>query len=105
MRFKSREIESALKKKGFIEVRNGDHKHYYFVDESGYTFLKTRVSHGNPEYSGRLLSSLMKQLHLNSSQLQDLVNCPLTKDRLHQIYEQEMEIIEKQKLEILNDSN
>ncbi|MDL2261764.1 type II toxin-antitoxin system HicA family toxin [Methanimicrococcus sp. OttesenSCG-928-J09] len=98
MLLKSREIETALKKKGFIEVRKGDHKQFYYLDDIGNTFIKTRISHGNPEYGGQLLASLMKQLHLTSSQMKNLINCPLTKEELCEIYAQEMKSLEIQKL-------
>lgn len=62
MRYKCREIESALKKKGFVEIRNKNHKRFYYTCENGRTIVKTITSHGNPEYWGTLLSKMTSQL-------------------------------------------
>lgn len=87
MIYKTREIETALKKKGFEEIKWGNHKHYYFLDQSGnQTRIKTKTSHGNIEYGGTVLSLMKKQLRLNTKQFDELVSCPLTKEQLTEIY-------------------
>ncbi|WNY28782.1 hypothetical protein MmiEs2_09860 [Methanimicrococcus stummii] len=86
MRYKCREIEHALKKKGFVEIRSHNHKKFYFQNRSGRFPIKTITSHSNPEYSGILLSQLIHQLHLSPEQFHDLIQCPLSKEKLEEIY-------------------
>ncbi|WNY27424.1 hypothetical protein MsAm2_12200 [Methanolapillus ohkumae] len=83
MSYKAREIESALKRKGFLEKRCGQHKYYYFSENS---MIRTYTSHGNMEYDRDLLSQMKKQLRLNHHQFEDLIHCFLTKEKLIEIY-------------------
>lgn len=86
MVYKTREIENALIKKGFEENRQGCHKVYTYVSGGKRIGISTMTSHGNIEYSGRMLSNMRKQLFLERRQFDDLVKCPLTKEELIQIY-------------------
>ncbi|WNY26147.1 hypothetical protein MsAc7_17200 [Methanolapillus millepedarum] len=87
MSYKTKDIESALKKKGFSEKRSRRHKHYFYIDPFGNkTEIQTLTSHNNQECDERLLSSMRKQLHLDKYQFKDLIECPLTKEKLAQIY-------------------
>ena len=43
----------------------------------------TWVSHGLDEYEDRLLNAMRKELHLETSQeLEDLIECPMSKEAL-----------------------
>lgn len=96
MIYKSREIEAALKKKGFEEIKWVNHKYYYFLDQKGnQTPVKTKTSHGDIEYGGKMLSLMKKQLHLNTEQFDDLVKCPLTEEQLREIYNEKHVVINK----------
>lgn len=42
------------------------------------TSVRTRLSHGAKEYSDNLLAQMAKQVKLDRSQFDDLIDCPLT---------------------------
>jgi len=74
-----RDIESALKKKGFVE-RPGDHRFYSLIVEGKETQIRTKISTGKSYaiYGEPLLSRMRQQLHLPSrTLLEDFINCPL----------------------------
>lgn len=91
MKYKCRDIEAALKKKGFVEIRNGDHKKYYYSSDAGKVPIRTVTSHNNPEYDDYLLSKMVKQLFLSPDQFRNLVECPLSKEELAEIYRVKLE--------------
>jgi predicted RNA binding protein YcfA (HicA-like mRNA interferase family) len=82
---KTRDIRSALAKKGFEEV-DTDHHIYIYIFEGKKTGIKTKVSHSSKEIGDPLISEMKKQLKLSKSQFIELVNCPLTKEDLQNIY-------------------
>ena len=81
---KKREIVSSLTKKGFIS-KKGKSKHikYTLYVQGKKTGVFTWVRHGLDEYEDRLLNAMRKELHLETSQeLEDLIECPMSKEAL-----------------------
>jgi len=78
---KAKDLESSLKKKGFVP---SDRSHTYYVLYYGSrkTSIMTKVSHGIKEYGDDLLSQMAKQLSLTKPEFEQLVDCPLTQERL-----------------------
>lgn len=83
--YKTKDIESALSKKGF-QVHQSKHKIYILYVDSKKTNVRTFVSHGIKEYGKTLISRMRNQLHLSREEFDDLVSCPLTEEKLLQIY-------------------
>ncbi|MFR1850293.1 MAG: type II toxin-antitoxin system HicA family toxin [Clostridium sp.] len=79
MVFKSQKVEKALKRKGFKEEPR-DHKYFVFYNNGKKTRIKTKVSHCGQEINDYLIDQMKKQLHLNKSQFEDLINCPLSEE-------------------------
>lgn len=78
---KVKDISSALKKKGFVENPSRDHIRYTLYNNGKKTGVFTFISHGLKEYGDNLISSVKKQMRLQSkSEFQDFVNCPMTKE-------------------------
>ncbi|MCZ7396240.1 MAG: hypothetical protein ABOK23_06885 [Candidatus Methanoperedens sp.] len=83
--YKTKDIESALSRKGF-QVHHSKHKIYILYVDGKKTNIFTFVSHGIKEYGNPLLSKMKRQLHLSGNQFDDLVSCPLSYERLVEIY-------------------
>ena len=79
MVFKSQKVEKSLKRKGFKEEPR-DHKYFVFYNNGKKTRIKTKVSHCGQEINDYLIDQMKKQLHLNKSQFEDLINCPLSEE-------------------------
>lgn len=78
LKIKVRKICSSLLKKGF-ESEESHHTFYWFHYNGQQTNIKTKISHGSDEYGDYLLSSMKKQLKLDSmNELSDLLNCPMS---------------------------
>jgi hypothetical protein len=76
-----RDIEDALIRKGFELDDNRDHRFYYFTYQNRRTPIRTKISTGSGyrEYEGNLLRAMQQQLKLTFRDLQDLINCPLSR--------------------------
>jgi len=83
--YKTKDIESALSKKGF-QVRQSKHKIYILYVDGKKTNVRTFVSHGIKEYGKTLISKMRNQLYLSREEFDDLVSCPLTEEKLLEIY-------------------
>ena len=79
------EIERALCKKGFV-LNHSHHDMLFFYKGEKKTKIYTRLSHGISEYSKSLMSKMKRQLKLSSDELDMLIDCPLTKEMLLEIY-------------------
>ena len=77
-----REIDSALRRKGFIRETDGDHIHYCFISNTGEkSTIKTKISHGmTSTINADLISKMARQLHLTKRQFLDLVDCNLSEE-------------------------
>ena len=81
MSWKTREIVSALKRKGFHEERKTKHEFFRLHVDGKATQVRTHLSHGHGEIrKGTLLFSAMaRQLWLSNTELEQLLNCPLSR--------------------------
>jgi hypothetical protein len=84
---KTRDIESALLKKGFL-VRESHHKLFYLSNNGKITGVHTFLSHGVREYNADLLAKMRNQLHLSGKELEDLIMCPLSGEEYLQLLEE-----------------
>ena len=78
-----------LKKKGFIDSTNksSDHK-YLELFHNNKLVLHTKISHGNQDIGNYLIRQMSFQCgELSKSELIDLANCPLTKEKYFKILE------------------
>ena len=75
---KGREIDSALRKKGFVRDTDGKHIWYYFtgIPQTG---IKVMVSHGmmGETIGAGLIGDMAIQLHLSKKQFLELIDCTL----------------------------
>ena len=72
----SRDIRSALAKKGFIPLQN--HHTFFFLQVNGkYTGIRTKVSHGRLEYGNSLLALMARELRITNGQLDKLLGCQI----------------------------
>ena len=71
-----REIDSALRKKGFRRERDGKHIHYFFEENP---MIVTHMSHGmmGSSIDANLMSRMARQLHLSRGQFLDFIDCLL----------------------------
>ena len=72
---KGRDIDAALRKKGFHRIVAGDHLYYHF----GGTRIKTKMSHGmmGHSLSAELIGNMARQLRLTKVQFLALIDCEL----------------------------
>lgn len=75
---KTRDIEASLLKKGFRRQIT-HHKYYWLHVNDRKTTVWTKVSHATREIPDRLASAMARQLKLNRSEFNALIDCPLTK--------------------------
>ena len=73
---KGRDIDAALRKKGFSRNKSSDHFRYTFV---GAPYIRTMMSHGvmGDSVGADLISRMSRQLHLSKEQFLDLIDCNL----------------------------
>ena len=81
MVFKRRDVDKALKKKGFTK-KNKDHKYYHLLVDGKQVGIYTKISHGG---SGKtipnsILHAMANQMHLSYSEFTDFVNCDISGD-------------------------
>ena len=74
-----KKLEGVLEQKGFSRS-NSRHEKYIFYWEGKKTPVHTVISHGGNEYSDNLLGLVARQLKLTRGQLDNFVECPLTKE-------------------------
>lgn len=80
----AKEISSALEKKGFLRRESKDAYFHLWVDGKK-TPIFTKMSQGEREVHDGLLGAMARQLRLRRAQLDDLVECPLSKEEYVQI--------------------
>ncbi|WP_304472254.1 hypothetical protein [uncultured Faecalibaculum sp.] len=80
MNFNHRDVEKALRKKGFKEYPS-DHNSFVLLDPNGKkTLIRTKTSHNKQDIDSCLVDKMRKQLHLSKSDFADLIRCPLSKE-------------------------
>ena len=72
--FKSREIRSALLRKGF-SAHHTDHERFRFQADGLNVPIKPFLSHGGMEYGDRLLGLLARQMKLSKAELMRFIDC------------------------------
>ena len=77
---KARDIEVALKKKGFAQ-KDTHHRMFYLCVNGRITGVHTFMSHGQKDSSADLLAKMKNQLHLSGKEFADLIQCPLTREQ------------------------
>ncbi len=82
---KTRKVDTALQRKGFVKDNEGHHVYYYFYIEGKKTKIKTKISHGVSEISENLISLMSRQVKLKKKQFVDLVECPLTQQKYQRL--------------------
>lgn len=89
MPLKSRTIKSGLQRKGFEIDKKGHHIYFRKIVDGKDIGAWTYISHGHSEVGDNILSKMAKQLNLNKSQFEDLVNCPMNEDEFIEIWNNE----------------
>jgi len=87
MSFQSNEVASVLENKGFVLINDKHHLKYCYQLDGVDTQICTYVSFGRNEITPYVLSQMAKQLKLTLSDTKLLFQCPLTKEKLHEIYD------------------
>lgn len=85
MKYKTKDIGAALIKKGF-QVRQSKHTIYILYVNQKKTRIFTFISHGISEYGDIPLSKMKKQLYLSREEFENLIECPLSEEKLVEIY-------------------
>jgi predicted RNA binding protein YcfA (HicA-like mRNA interferase family) len=86
----SKEIEKALKKKGFTLNESSDHRRLELWYEDKFV-LATKVSHNGQDIDDGLIGQMAKQIKLNKKDFLDLVKCPLSSEAyLNKLSEQDL---------------
>lgn len=89
-------LAKALAKKGFTCQNQKRHDQYYFYCDGKKTSIRVSISRGSGyEYNSQLLSLVMKEMHLDRSQFNDFIQCPLTLERYTEILIKKELIIKK----------
>jgi len=76
---KTKVVANGLLKKGF-QVTNSRHKKYHLYHNGKKTPVHTEISHGASEIPDNLLGAMARQLRLKRTQLEDLVECPMSEE-------------------------
>ena len=76
---RSRNIDAALRKKGFRREMDGKHVRYFLTNGEQ---VRTMMSHGDSGTSigAPLISAMSRQLHLSKRQFLDLIDCTLSEE-------------------------
>ncbi|MCL2005100.1 MAG: hypothetical protein FWG73_02950 [Planctomycetaceae bacterium] len=82
-----RNIDSALRKKGFVRSADSDHVVYRFFSTEKELLARTKMSHGmmGSSISVPLIAVMARQLHLTSKQFLDFVDCPMNEAEYREI--------------------
>lgn len=78
-------IANSLQKKGF-EKKQSSHTHLIYFIDGKKTSLFTVVSHGKKEIGDGLMHQMAKQIKLPYKQFCDVVDCPMSKEKLREFY-------------------
>ncbi len=76
----AKDIDAALRRKGFRREMDGKHIHYFFPGSNGgKSGVFTLMSHGmgSTSIGDSLLGLMARQLRLTKAQFLSLVDCPL----------------------------
>ena len=77
-----RDVESALKKKGFRQDEGDHHWFIYWTADGLKTTIRTKTSHGSTKDLGDgLLKEMARQLRTDKGNFLDLIDCPLSREQ------------------------
>ena len=85
---KAKDIEAALKKKGYEKAKNRstDHKYYVLVINNIKQNVYTKISHGMKDVPSWLINEMTSQLKMpDINYLKDYVNCDIERDEYIQM--------------------
>lgn len=76
------EVENRLTSKGFHKSNNDHRKFIYFLSSGEKTSVWTKTSHGSShnKLSEDILRKIAKQCHLNRTDFENFLNCPLSRE-------------------------
>lgn len=83
-----REVESALRKKGFVVKSDGKHIRFYLLGEQGEkTGIATLISHGmgGQAIGADLITQMARQLHLTKRQFLNFIDCTVSEMEYREI--------------------
>ncbi|GHT13312.1 hypothetical protein FACS1894170_09160 [Planctomycetales bacterium] len=83
---KKKDVESALIRKGFVCIDDGDHRFFHFPIGNR-KILHTKTSRGTKtnDLGDDLISLMSRQCHLTKGQFLELVDCPMSKEQYEKI--------------------
>lgn len=86
MDLKTKQVESSLKSKGFVQ-EDGKHRHFLYVRMSGErTRIRTHTSHGSKTISDYLIGAMKRQMKLSTSaDFKDFVDCEMIQERYEEL--------------------
>lgn len=82
---KTRDLKSALLKKGFKLTEGSHHFYQLYDDQDRPTNIFTKISHSHREISDPLINAVKKDMHLEKNQLIKYSECILTKEEYYSI--------------------
>lgn len=78
----TKDVESALLRKGFTLEKNRDHNYYFIYKDGKKTRINTKVSHGShKDIDNGLLNKMMKQMKLPKKEFDEYMNCTFSKEQ------------------------
>ena len=81
-----RDVEAALKKKGFAQDDGDHHWFFYWTLDGKKTTVRTKTSHGSTKDLGdSLLKEMARQVRISKVQFLDLVDCPLGREEYERL--------------------
>lgn len=81
----SKEVESALKRKGFVP-RSGDHRYIFYMKLDGkITEVHTKTSHSGGDLNDWLIKQMSKQIKLDKAKFKQFVDCKLKQTQYEKI--------------------
>ena len=88
MPLKKGDIKSSLKKKGFVEDKDGPHISYsYDILNKKRTRIKTYVSHGrdSQDVDNKLIGFMARQVKLTNKDFKRLISCEMDQDEYEKV--------------------
>jgi predicted RNA binding protein YcfA (HicA-like mRNA interferase family) len=82
---RSKKIEKALKKNGFIKLTTHHNRYFYRTLSGVKAPIKTFISHGSKDYGDQLLSDIAVQLNLTKKELLSLIDGEMTREEYEAI--------------------
>jgi hypothetical protein len=71
-------VRSSLLKKGFVQIKDGDHHAFQLYVGGKKIGIRTYYSHGAKECDDYILAQMARQLMLSRAQLNDLIDCQMS---------------------------